>query len=538
MTDNIFLAIENYLADPTPAAAQQIHVISNKMAKEAHDAAVKVEYDKFTIKINKLDKKIKDAEASVRIRMSGLIEQYVKLSDDLQAMRVNKAGGYQSTVEISALEGKIKELQVRINENPLMKEIETLKNDKAKIEKERANIAVGSDDFMKKMFKIVKNQVKEAKKTSTRFVRNNGDVTATDPRYIFRLSEDEQKQIAKLTHDAVDNAKSSGNSPHGLVWAFNGYIERRGESKGYLDRLSNAEQVVVDAMNHVALAGSELQEAELAFQEAERELSELMPVSQAHSTDQSMDEWLGNDLKEALAHFGEDIDKPVDEALLAKQQEAQTRLERAQADMQLAESNHDGVVSKLRLAEEALQEVQKTKPEQSNIPYCDKEEADIRKHNTLLRLKVEDLESRGEKFAAGRLKVAQEQITTMCKHYPSNRQEMAEFKKKLAEPLISAKESSDIKEHRGVMEILTNFLLVVSVVGAVYLATTANQRGSFFHHSETDTAKKIGKMAKAVGHEEKPPQSQSDNSELGSTTGDYESLDGDDQTPPRSPTSI
>jgi hypothetical protein len=46
--------------------------------------------------------------------------------------------------------------------------------------------------------------------------------------------------------------------------------------------------------------------------------------------------------------------------------------------------------------------------------------------------------------------------------------------------------------------VLTNFLLIVSGVGGIYLAATAEKRGSFWYRPQTDTENKAESFEKDI----------------------------------------
>ena len=127
----------------------------------------------------------------------------------------------------------------------------------------------------------------------------------------------------------------------------------------------------------------------------------------------------------------------------------------------------------------------------SAFSYCTQLEASIRDHNILLRLKANDLRSRGYHAAANILSNTNKSIKELCKDYPQTNAEHSQFISTLNALLIRAKESPELKENLPVSEFIRNFLLVISVVGLGYLAGTARERGTFWYQPNADTKNQL-----------------------------------------------
>lgn len=120
--------------------------------------------------------------------------------------------------------------------------------------------------------------------------------------------------------------------------------------------------------------------------------------------------------------------------------------------------------------------------------YCDRKESAVYNHNAKLYLKVTELVKRGHFKAAEVLTDACNQIKDVMSSIDKDQEKY----KKIKEVLIQTKNNPSIQKHRGMLKtVLMNFLMVVSVAGALYLTATSETRGSFFYRPHTDTENKV-----------------------------------------------
>ncbi|KTD79365.1 hypothetical protein [Legionella waltersii] len=120
--------------------------------------------------------------------------------------------------------------------------------------------------------------------------------------------------------------------------------------------------------------------------------------------------------------------------------------------------------------------------------YVEGRESSVYEHNAKLYLKAMRLAQRGEITAASILTEGCDQIkAAMLMSKPEV------YKCNVIKSVLLGLQNNQIlQEHRGFLKsVITNFLLIISGVGAVYLAATANDRGTFFYHPNTDTCNQV-----------------------------------------------
>lgn len=144
-------------------------------------------------------------------------------------------------------------------------------------------------------------------------------------------------------------------------------------------------------------------------------------------------------------------------------------------------------------------------PTRSIFHYCQLTEAATYDHNALLFLKAQDLDSRGQSEAASTLRTLCKDIKVVCAEHgvalinPTTTTDGLTALKKVRGSLELAYKDEILSTHRGCKELLINFLIAISVVGLAALAVTANTRGSFWYHPNTDTQNKIQDFSDTLG---------------------------------------
>jgi hypothetical protein len=120
--------------------------------------------------------------------------------------------------------------------------------------------------------------------------------------------------------------------------------------------------------------------------------------------------------------------------------------------------------------------------------YVEGRESSVYEHNAKLYLKAMQLAQRGEIIAASILTEGCDQIKAEMMSCKSENGKCNRIKS----ILIGLQNNPIIQEHRGFLKsVITNFLLVISGVGALYLAATSRDRGSFFYRPSTDTCNQV-----------------------------------------------
>lgn len=118
----------------------------------------------------------------------------------------------------------------------------------------------------------------------------------------------------------------------------------------------------------------------------------------------------------------------------------------------------------------------------STFKYLEGIEAGAYDYCTKLYLKAKELEQRGKQDVALIIYAACEDIKTDLATQDPDRMH------RIRTTLTHLEQHPKIQEHRGSLKtLIINFLLLVSVVGALYLAATTQQRGTFFYRPQTDT---------------------------------------------------
>lgn len=128
----------------------------------------------------------------------------------------------------------------------------------------------------------------------------------------------------------------------------------------------------------------------------------------------------------------------------------------------------------------------------TRFKYLEGIEADAYDFCTKLYLKAKELERRAEHEVA-------EVIYAGCQDIKSDlATQDPERMQRIRKTLTNLEQNEKIQEHRGSLKtIIINFLLLVSIVGALYLAATTQQRGAFFYRPQTDTELQV----KSFDHE-------------------------------------
>lgn len=134
--------------------------------------------------------------------------------------------------------------------------------------------------------------------------------------------------------------------------------------------------------------------------------------------------------------------------------------------------------------------------------------ADIIKKNEFDKLvdklqeEVTKLETSGNKNAATELKKIKEDITTANENLYSKKKSMEESKNDLHQAINKGIKSKILNQNTK--KIFVNMLCLLSVVGAVALAATAQNRGSFWYRPEKSAAETILKDYSKNQMEPKP----------------------------------
>ena len=124
----------------------------------------------------------------------------------------------------------------------------------------------------------------------------------------------------------------------------------------------------------------------------------------------------------------------------------------------------------------------------SNFTYCDGIEASAYDHNAQLYLKAKNMTERGYDPVA---RVLKEACSGIKEQLQSSSPETNKYQQ-ITAILQQAKRAPEVQTHRGeVKTIIINFLLMISLVGAVFLAVTEDKRGSFWYRPNTDSENKV-----------------------------------------------
>ena len=192
-------------------------------------------------------------------------------------------------------------------------------------------------------------------------------------------------------------------------------------------------------------------------------------------------------VNESYTKQSDDIDKPY----IFKISKEQQQTVRGLIDQSMDEKMHpEGLISAFgdymerRLA--------------SKISHLEGTEAAAYDHNAKLYLKAKELVGRGEHEVAGIVAQGCDQIKSELTSSQDADQKFGNIK----DVLVGIRENPKVQEHRGLLKtVLTNFLLIVSGVGGIYLAATAEKRGSFFYRPQTDTENKAEDFEKDMDKE-------------------------------------
>lgn len=129
---------------------------------------------------------------------------------------------------------------------------------------------------------------------------------------------------------------------------------------------------------------------------------------------------------------------------------------------------------------------------ESRLTYCDQNEALTYDHNSRLYLQAQNLAARGHDNVAKILSEAASNIKGTLQSNLPNRG------KNISQILEKAKDNPEVLAHRGAKQAIVNFLLMISLVGAAYLAATAEKRGTFWYRPNTDTEKALNEFKNQI----------------------------------------
>jgi hypothetical protein len=132
----------------------------------------------------------------------------------------------------------------------------------------------------------------------------------------------------------------------------------------------------------------------------------------------------------------------------------------------------------------------------SHFKYCDDREDLVYKNNVNLTLKSFQLEADGSYKEAEKLRNACSDIKNICCKN-TKRLEKCDLDA-IYTVLEDTIAKPEMKVHRGIKEIVLNFMIAVTGIGLLYLANTAESRGSFWYHPNTDREQKIMDFEKDV----------------------------------------
>ncbi|CEK11311.1 hypothetical protein [Legionella hackeliae] len=140
----------------------------------------------------------------------------------------------------------------------------------------------------------------------------------------------------------------------------------------------------------------------------------------------------------------------------------------------------------------------------SKFQYCDNAEEVIHRHTTLLGLKIKELTARGESTVAGVLERAHQNIIAICAETNLATKPLTQNQlKRISDTLTEARNSPELKTHRGAKQIIINFLLVLSGIGLFALAATAGKRDSFWYRPGTDSENTVEDFEQSINKSSK-----------------------------------
>ncbi|KTC66290.1 Uncharacterised protein (plasmid) [Legionella adelaidensis] len=112
---------------------------------------------------------------------------------------------------------------------------------------------IGGDEYMPILLEHMTVYAQEASNHSTRLIRNS-EVSTEDPEFIFRLSKAQRDTIYQLKGSLLNERR---RRPDGLIFAFNGFIERR---KSQFNYCSDKEALILDLISYLGLKAQRLTE--------------------------------------------------------------------------------------------------------------------------------------------------------------------------------------------------------------------------------------------------------------------------------------
>ncbi len=122
----------------------------------------------------------------------------------------------------------------------------------------------------------------------------------------------------------------------------------------------------------------------------------------------------------------------------------------------------------------------------------------IYQQNAKIYLKAHELLLRGHEKTGNILTRMCEQIKIILDDEDNEARKIEQIKT----ILLQTQNDLEVKKHRGHLKsALSNFLLILSVVGIGFLAVTANTRGSFFYRPNTDTENCLEKFGQTITEE-------------------------------------
>lgn len=135
--------------------------------------------------------------------------------------------------------------------------------------------------------------------------------------------------------------------------------------------------------------------------------------------------------------------------------------------------------------------------EESNFDYCDNLVDVILNHSMLLELKALELKDRKCYELAEQLDNCVREIKEDLNQYLIDDNQVR-LKTTITERITNLKINPLVQTHRGLKQKLTNFIMALSIVGLIYLASTSNQRGSFWYRVHTNTENQLEKFENSI----------------------------------------
>ncbi len=155
---------------------------------------------------------------------------------------------------------------------------------------------ISADEYYPILLKHIAILAEEAENYSMRMiihVKTNRSSTLNDPSFIFRLSKSQQEKILKLKNDLLYQTELF---PHGLIAAYNGYIER------YNSCYSYCSGVEAQAYDHNALLYAKAMELQL---DGEQQLAYILTKACREIKDLLYENKSGANCQKNTAYFNQ-----------------------------------------------------------------------------------------------------------------------------------------------------------------------------------------------------------------------------------------